>query len=53
MLIVLLLHLLILSIFFTIKQTNFKKSYSEISEKHDQTSITLTNIFDFIKYNLE
>ena len=38
MLIVLLLHLLILSIFFTIKQTNFKKSYSEISEKHDQTS---------------
>ena len=29
--------------------TNFKKSYSQISEKkQDQTSINLTNVFDFI-----
>ena len=24
------------------------KSYSQISEKYDQTSINLTNVFDFI-----
>ena len=27
---------------FTIKSNNFEKSYSQISEKHDQTSINLT-----------
>ena len=46
-LIVFLFPVLILSIFFTIDRTNFEKSYSEISKKHDQTSITLTNIFGF------
>ena len=25
-----------------------KKSYSQISEKHDETSINLANVFDFI-----
>ena len=46
-LIVFLFPVLILSIFFTIDRTNFKKSYSEIPKKPDQTSITLTNIFGF------
>ena len=36
-----------LYILFTIKQTNLK-SYSQISEKYDQTVINLTNVFDFI-----
>ena len=40
--------ILILSMLFTIEPTNFKKSYSGISKKHDQTSINLTNIFNFI-----
>ena len=40
--------LLILSIVSTVQPTNFKKSYSWISKKHDQTSINLTNVFDFI-----
>ena len=48
MLIGFLLPILILSLFAMIEQTNLKKSYSGISEKHDQTSITLTNIFDLI-----
>ena len=36
---------LILSILF--KPTHLTKSYSQISEKYDQTSINLTNVFDF------
>ena len=28
--------------------TNLKKPYSQISGKHDQNSINLTNVFDFI-----
>ena len=40
--------LLFLSILFTIEPNNFKKSYSLISEKHDQSSINLTNVFNFI-----
>ena len=31
-----------------IKPTNLKKSYSQIFEKHDQTSINLANVFNFI-----
>ena len=38
---------LTLTILFTIKPTNLKKSYSQISEIHDQNSINLTNPFDF------
>ena len=34
---------LIISILLTIELANFKKSYSGISEKHDQNPITLTN----------
>ena len=30
-----------------IEPANLKISYSRISEKHDQTSINLTNVFDF------
>ena len=49
MLIVFLFLALILSILFTIEPTHLTKSYSsQISEKHDQTSINLTNVFDFI-----
>ena len=48
MLIVFLFPVLILSVLLTIEPTNLKKSYSRISEKHDQTSINLTNVFDFI-----
>ena len=33
---------------FTIEPTNLKKCYSPISEKHDQTSSNLNNVFDFI-----
>ena len=40
--------LLIISIFFTIEPNNFKKPYSVISEKHDQSSINWTNVFNFI-----
>ena len=29
-------------------QANFKKSYSQMSKKHDQTAINLTNVFDFV-----
>ena len=47
LLIVLLFLVLILSILFAIKSTNLKKS-SSICKKHDQTSINLTNVFDFI-----
>ena len=47
MLIVFLFIVLILSILFTIKPKNFKKTYSRNSEKHDQASINLT-VFDFI-----
>ena len=36
------LFVLILCILLTIEPTNFKKSYSQISEKHDQTFIDLT-----------
>ena len=32
----------------TIETTNLKKFYFPISEKHDQTSINLTNAIDFI-----
>ena len=39
--------ILILSILSTTEPTNYKKLYSRISEKHDQTSINLT-VFDFI-----
>ena len=42
----------ILSILFTIEPTNLKKYFSWIFEKHDQTSINLTNVFDFIGYFL-
>ena len=45
MLIVFLFSVLILSILF--KSTHLAKSYSQISEKHEQTSINLTNVFDF------
>ena len=38
---------LILSILFTIKATNLWKPYSWISKKHDQTSINLTDVFNF------
>ena len=48
MLIVFLFLVMILSILITIELTNFKKSYSQISEKHKQTSINLTNVFDFM-----
>ena len=48
LLIVLLFLVLILSILFAIKSTNLKKSSSSICKKHDQTSINLTNVFDFI-----
>ena len=41
--------LLIFSIFFTIKPTNLKKNYSQISEKHGQTSTNLTNILSNLK----
>ena len=37
-----------ISIFLLIEPTNLKKSYSRISEKHLQTSISLTDVFDFI-----
>ena len=43
-LIVSLCLVLIISILLTIKPANLKKLSSGISEKHDQTSITLTNI---------
>ena len=43
MFIMLLLLAMILSILFTIEPTNLRKSYSRI----DQTSIILTNKFDF------
>ena len=39
---------MILSILLTIEPTNLKKSYSRIFEKHEQNSINLTNVFDFI-----
>ena len=38
---------LILARLLTNEPTNLKKSSSQISEKHDQTSINLTNKFDF------
>ena len=41
-------HVLILSILFTIKPTNFKKSYYQISKKTDQISINLITVYDFI-----
>ena len=33
---------------FIIEATNLKKSYFPNSEKHDQTSINLNNVFNFI-----
>ena len=39
---------LILSILFTSEPTNLIKCYSQVFEKHDQTSINLTNVFNFI-----
>ena len=42
MLLVFLFVVLILSVLFTIEPTNFKN----LSEKHDQTSINLNNVFD-------
>ena len=48
MLILFLFLVMILSILFTIEPTSFKKSYFRISKKHVQTSINLTNVFDFI-----
>ena len=48
MLIAFLFLVLILSILFTIEPTHLTKSCSRISEKHDQTSINLTHVFDFI-----
>ena len=44
MLIVFLFLVMILSILFTIEPTNLKKSYSQISEKHEQNSINFTNV---------
>ena len=41
-LIVLFFVVLVLSLMFTIEPNNLEKSYSEILEKHDQTSIYLT-----------
>ena len=40
---------MVLFILFIIEPTNLKKSYSQIS---DQTSINLTNIFEFMGYCL-
>ena len=48
MLIVLLSLVLILPILFTVEPTNLTKSFSQICEKHDQTSINVANVFDFI-----
>ena len=48
MLIVFVLVLLILSLLFTIEATNLGKSYSRISEKHDQTSSINLTVFDFV-----
>ena len=47
MLIGFLFLVLIFSLLFMIKPTNLKNSYSQISEKRDQTSINLTNVIDF------
>ena len=33
---------------FTIDPTNLEKSYSRISEEHDQISINMTSVFDII-----
>ena len=38
---------LIFSILFIIEPTNLKNALLEFPKKHDQTSINLTNIFDF------
>ena len=46
--IVLLSLVLILPILFTVEPTNLTKSYSQICEKHYQTSINVANVFDFI-----
>ena len=32
----------------TVEPTNLKKSFSPVSEVHDQTSINSNNVFDFI-----
>ena len=47
LIIVFLLFILILFILFAIELTKVKKSYSQISKKHDQISIPLYNVFDF------
>ena len=39
---------MILSILLTIELTYFEKSFSWICKKHDQTSINLIDVFDFI-----
>ena len=42
------LFIVVLCILLTPEPTNLKKYYSQVSEKHDQTSIDLTNIlFNF------
>ena len=41
---------LIVSVLFTIKPTNFKKPYLWIFEKHNQTSINSGSVFNFICY---
>ena len=43
-----LIAFLLVSILFTIEPTDLKKSYPQLFEKHDQTSIDLTNVFNFI-----
>ena len=48
MLIVFLFLVLILCKLSPIEPISFKKSYSQITKEHDQTSINLTKAFDFI-----
>ena len=43
-----LLVALIFTTLFIIKPTDSEKSYSQISKEHDQISINLTKVFDFI-----
>ena len=50
MMIVFLSAIFFWSILITIEPTNLKKSYSQISERHDQTLLKLNNIFNLIGY---
>ena len=52
MLIMFVFFVLILSILFTVGPINLRKSYSQISEEHEQTFISLTNVFDFIEIQM-